>query len=299
MSLLHQMRARGQQFALDAVFLHAFAAQQRFALQRQLLFASFDVGFQRAMDGGALLRYALRLIARAVEQIKSFRKRARRFKAHSGVNLIGKCGYIRGSAAFIVYQRGRQRILRKERLRGGAYDMQIAFAGMRVRVSAGAIGDFARGLARQAADAIGEQLLHAAASPRHRRIERVRAHGIEGDFAVLRRAFVAQSRQHLAHGGNRFAHAARAVDDSALRIHEDQVGMLAHEFADERLVRAVAQIAQMLDFNFQYAVAVDLANIGNSPADQMLAHQHAQVKRLQRAGFLLHGDVRAGAADAG
>ncbi len=69
--------------------------------------------------------------------------------------------------------------------------------------------------------------------------------------------------------------------------------MLPHELADQPLFDLVAQLIVVFDFNFQDAVAVHLTDFKNPAADDMLAHQHAQRGRLQRAGLALLRQMRA------
>ena len=75
--------------------------------------------------------------------------------------------------------------------------------------------------------------------------------------------------------------------------------MLAHEFAHELLRGALAEFVVMLDRDFQDAVAVDLPDLGNAAAGYVLAHQHAQRRRLERADLLLLRQLRARAIRAG
>ena len=72
--------------------------------------------------------------------------------------------------------------------------------------------------------------------------------------------------------------------------------MSAHELADQPLAGGVAQLVVVLDLDLQDPVGFDLAHGGDAPAGDVLAHQHAQGGRFQRAGFLLTGQVGAGAS---
>ena len=54
----------------------------------------------------------------------------------------------------------------------------------------------------------------------------------------------------------------------------------------------------MIDGDFENAVAIDLANIGNPAAGYVLAHQHTQSRRLERTDFLLRGQMCARAVRA-
>ena len=130
-------------------------------------------------------------------------------------------------------------------------------------------------------------------------VERILAHLIEGDLAVGRGTLVAQARQHLAHRGDGLADPSGAVDDPPVCAGEDQVGVLPHEFADDGLAGAVAQLVQVLDLDLQDAVGLGLTNLVDASADQVLAHQHAQVEGLQRAVLFNVRQVGARAACAG
>ena len=55
----------------------------------------------------------------------------------------------------------------------------------------------------------------------------------------------------------------------------------------------------MLKFNFQYAVAVDLAHSAHPAARDVLAQEHAQHRRFQGADLLFLRDVRPRAPGAG
>ena len=54
-ALFRAVQVRHQQFALDPVFLHALAAEQRLLLQRELALEALDVRLEYAMHRRALL----------------------------------------------------------------------------------------------------------------------------------------------------------------------------------------------------------------------------------------------------
>ena len=110
---------------------------------------------------------------------------------------------------------------------------------------------------------------------------------------------VAQSRQHLAHRRDQLVHPAGAVDDAAVAADENDVGMLSHEFADDALSHGVAQLVVVFDFHLEDPVAFQRPYAAYPAAGDVLAHQHAQRRRLQWVVLSGRGQVGAGAVGGG
>ena len=149
------------------------------------------------------------------------------------------------------------------------------FVHVRVLVAGGPIGQLRRRYRGHAADAAGDDRAQGSALTAHG-LEKDRfRNAVEGDFPVGRRSFVAQPRQHLPHGGHGFVHPAGAVGNAALLIHQNQVGMPAHKFADQPVAGKITQFVPVLNADFQNAVAIDLGNAGDPSAHNALAQKHA------------------------
>ena len=63
--------------------------------------------------------------------------------------------------------------------------------------------------------------------------------------------------------------------------------MAAHYLKYQRAHAQVAQIVAVFHVDFQYAVAADLPYVGQLATLKVLAHQHTEVGRLQRADALV------------
>ena len=244
---------------------------------------------------------ALEVVPGAEERVHRLRERVEARLGQVFAAAAMERGEVHGAPVRVGENVGRELVLQAvQRLnRALRRRFRVEVAGARLLVAAGAEGQLPGRLRGQAADAAGENLPHRAALSAQRLGQRADGHVGEGQLAVGRRILVSQTRQHLAHRGHGLVHAARAVDDASVAADEDQVGMLAHELADEALGRALAQLVVVLDGDFQNAVAVNLLNVRDAAAGDVLAQQHAQRGRLQRAGFLLRGEMRPGAVRAG
>ena len=71
--------------------------------------------------------------------------------------------------------------------------------------------------------------------------------------------------------------------------------MFSHELANQRLARMVAKLVDVLEREFQNAVAFRLPHAQKPPAQQVLAQKHAQIRRLQWVCFFHPREMRAGA----
>ena len=294
LALLGQVQVGGEQLALEPVFLHALAAQQGLLLQSQLALAALDVLLQRAVQRGALLLDALGHVPGAVEGVHGLGEGGEGLRAQVGAAEIGEGDYVHGGAVVVVEDRWGE-VLRDgfeaqgDALAGGA---KVDLVAVGVLGARGAEGQLPSRLGGHATDGLGDQLVQRAAPPGERGVEAIRLHMVEGDLAVGRGQLVAQAGQHLPHGGDLLVDPAGTVDDPPVAAYEDQVGVLAHELADQPLRGAVSQLVVVLDLDFEDAVALDLANGAHPAAGDVLAHQHAQGRGLQ--GIVLAGGGQVG-----
>ena len=87
-----------------------------------------------------------------------------------------------------------------------------------------------------------------------------------------------------------------AVDNPAVIVYENQVGMPAHELADQPSGHVISQLVHAVEINFDDSVALHLSDIRHAGTKQHLPHQHAERRRLQGIILFLIGQVNPGAA---
>ena len=75
-------------------------------------------------------------------------------------------------------------------------------------------------------------------------------------------------------------------------IAENNVGMLAHQLDDERLMAKITHLIQMFNCDIDNAFHVWLGYINNSSTCNVLAQYHTESRRLQRAGLVLVCQVK-------
>ncbi len=168
----------------------------------------------------------------------------------------------------------------------------------RILVPGQAVRQLARQRRGKAADRAHQRLGKAAAAALKRRGHGLRRKLIKGQLAVRRRTAIVHAGHDLAEAGNILGDSSRALDNSPVGRHKNQVRMLSHELSDQRLARVVAKLVDVLERKLQNAVAFRLPHAQKPPAQQMLAQKHAQVRRLQRVRFFDPREMRAGARGA-
>ena len=95
-----------------------------------------------------------------------------------------------------------------------------------------------------------------------------------------RRQTVEKTGQQLARGGEVRVHAAQAVDDASLRIEQHKVRPPAHAFEHELLLAHLSEFVRALERQDHHALEVRLLDRKHARADQMLAQQHTEHRRL-------------------
>ena len=74
------------------------------------------------------------------------------------------------------------------------------------------------------------------------------------------------------------------LQNAALAIHQDQVGVAAHHLQDQPAQHMVAHFVHGVQVDVHHAVAADLSDRLHPRAHQLLAQEHAEHGRLQGIG---------------
>ena len=234
---------------------------------------------------GLVARFEIRLLRRG--------ERLHHLVVQRGAREIGKGRHVDRLAGFVPHQRGARQ--RRQALKHGAdpFGQRVgaAFIDSRALVPRRAQRDFPRRLGRETAHSRLKRLRKRAGQYAQRIGERAPIQRGIVHFALLGRSLIHQSRQNLAHAADFVGHAAHAVDDLAALLHEDQIGILAHELADQRAHGVVAHLVERFEIDLGDAVAGVLADLQHARAQNVLAHEHTEGRRLERIVFLLARQV--------
>ena len=136
---------------------------------------------------------------------------------------------------------------------------------------------------RQAVEGIQQQLVRlppGGVVQRPAQAFAVQRHGVQ----FIRRGgqAVKQARQHLALAGHVAVHPAQAVDDTPLPVQQDQIGVAAQGLQHQAALHPVPQLVDGLQTEVQQALHGGLLQFQNTPAQQVLAQQHAKHGRRVR-----------------
>ena len=93
---------------------------------------------------------------------------------------------------------------------------------------------------------------------------------------------VKQPGQHLPLAGQVAVHAAQRVDDTVVFAAQDDVGVLAHQLADQVLFACHAHFVCGIQLDRKHALDRRLGDGGDFRALHMLAQQHAEHRRRGR-----------------
>ena len=148
------MQVGGEQLALEPVFLHPLAAQQRLILKGQLALAPLHVLLQRSVQRGALLLDALGHVPGAVEGVQGFGEGGEGLAAQIGATEIGE-GHGVHRRALVIHEDGGREALRdaSQALRNAyAGGMQVDLITVGLLASGGPEGQLPRRLGGHAAD---------------------------------------------------------------------------------------------------------------------------------------------------
>ena len=102
----------------------------------------------------------------------------------------------------------------------------------------------------------------------------------EGELVERRRQTVEKAGQQLARGGEVRVHAAQTFDDALLRVEQDEVRPPPHTFKNELLLADLAKLIRALERQDHHALKVRLLDGQYARADQVLAQQHTEHRRL-------------------
>ena len=97
-----------------------------------------------------------------------------------------------------------------------------------------------------------------------------------------RRLMVIESRQDLPLGGHFKVHAPQAVEDAPLAVRQDEVRIAAHDLEDQVLLRGAAHLVGTVEREVDEPLHPRLRDRGELPADEVLAQQHTEHRRLRR-----------------
>ena len=104
---------------------------------------------------------------------------------------------------------------------------------------------------------------------------------------------IGEARLHLADAAHVLADVAGRIQDAVLSVHQDQVGVTAHDFQNQPAQHMVAHLVHGVNVDVNDAVAADLADGRHAPGGQLLAQQHAEHRRFEGVGEILAGKVEA------
>ena len=102
---------------------------------------------------------------------------------------------------------------------------------------------------------------------------------------------VGASRQNFTQRTHRSRYVFDAVDDSAVRIAENDIAPLAHQLHDQGFLTQVAHLVQVLDLEVDDALHVRLADLHDPSVCDMLAQKHAEIRRGERTRFVGAGQI--------
>ena len=121
-----------------------------------------------------------------------------------------------------------------------------------------------------------KRLFHGAAKSLLRDLQRIQT-------VILRCGnAVGASRQNFTQRTHRSRYVFDAVDDSAVRIAENDIAPLAHQLHDQGFLTQVAHLVQVLDLEVDDALHVRLADLHDPSVCDMLAQKHAEIRRGER-----------------
>lgn len=102
---------------------------------------------------------------------------------------------------------------------------------------------------------------------------------------------VGASRQNFTQRTHRSRYVFDAVDDSAVRIAENDIAPLAHQLHDQGFLTQVAHLVQVLDLEVDDALHVRLDDLHDPSVCDMLAQKHAEIRRGERTRFVGAGQI--------
>ena len=283
------------QFAVFAVFLHAGGVAERLVLDGDFLFAAFDVVFDGVGKGTRLLVHAFAAVALVIEGVQRCAGAVKVFVRHAEQAHLLKGIDVRGRAVVAQHDgAGAQRRHRGEVIVQRVCSLlNIEFGDKHLAIPADADGCFLRGLRGKAGEYAADCLVQLAAGFSKALGNLVGGCRVRIELSLAGRILVGQAGQHLADAGDVFVDMAARIDDAAVAVFENDVGVAAHDLNDERADDLVAELAQRLNVNLQNTVARDTAHVHDVAAAQMFAQQHAEHRRFHGAGFGVRGQVNA------
>ena len=89
---------------------------------------------------------------------------------------------------------------------------------------------------------------------------------------------VRQARQQLPDIAVLKVHPLQRIDDPAV-LHQDQIGVAAHELGAEDIVHEIAHLVGTQELEVDDAVPRLHPDVDETPAGQVLAHQHTEGRR--------------------
>ena len=107
------------------------------------------------------------------------------------------------------------------------------------------------------------------------------------------------ARQHLPQGADGGGDVLDAVDDSPLRITEDDVAVLPHDLHHQSLPAQVAHLVQVLHVDVDDALQPRLGDARDAPVLEMLAQEHAEARGRHGAGLGFAGEIEQGQGSLG
>ena len=107
-----------------------------------------------------------------------------------------------------------------------------------------------------------------------------------------------RARQHPPHPAHLIGHVAQAVDDLPV-LHQAQVAVAAHGLKVELLLPLLPHLVQGLDVDADQPVSPHLRHPHHPAGHQVLAHEHAEHRRLLRALVAVPGQMHPGAGGVG
>ena len=245
------------------------------------------------LQAGALLLHARAQVAPQIEGVHGRAQAGHGLLALRCKGAVGEGKEINRHPRLVIERHGRggnvpQRLNQPGRKRA---EVQLAHGSGGVRAHLGA--DLPGAHAGHARDAGHQPLGQRAALRGQPRGQSVRREVFRGQLVLLGRKLVHAAGLHGAHAAHLAVYVADGVDDHPVLPHQRQVGVAAHHLQIERFFHGVAQLVQAVKSDGQNAVAGHLPDILHARAQKVLAHEHAEHRRLGRVLIGLGGQLGA------
>ena len=106
-------------------------------------------------------------------------------------------------------------------------------------------------------------------------------------FLLCVRKKIISSRKNLTDRTHMRRNVLDTVEDHAVFVAEDDVAVLAHQFYDQELLTGIAHLIAVFQLKFYNTFHAGLADTADAGTADMLAEKHTEVRRGERAWFVL------------